>query len=222
MQAQFEGPGVSNYFDPSNPKAKPRGRSMVRMRVVNRNTRNLTVPHGNVIEPGTREFYCYEDEVAQVMKMVEPKRENIATAKTRHKLAIAKEVAARLDPAFMGTDEELAAIIEAGPTDQIAEALKYVLEVTPTSMEGQFQDLTGRGLYPLDSAEIIEEGISEPQRETLRMEQEKQAGVLAAALEKVLGKGATPDAAALDARINALVEQRVNALLGEKGAAAKK
>lgn len=222
MQTQFESPGVSNYFDPANPKAKSRGRSMVKMRVVNRNTRNLTVPHGNVIEPGTREFYCYDDEVAQVMKMVEPKRENIATARMRYKLAIAKEVAERLDPPFTGTLEELAAVIDAGPTDQIAEQLKYVLEVTPASMEGQFQDLTGRGLYPLDSAEVIQDGITEPQRETLQREQEKQAGVLAAALEKVLGKGPSATTEAdIDALVKAKVAEELARQLGDKPATKK-
>lgn len=221
----LESVGVSNHLDPE--KSKARGRSLVKMRVVNRNTRNLQVPHGNVIDPGVREIYCYDDEVAAVKAMVEPKVANIPAARERYMLAIAKQVGERLDPPFNGTLADLAERITTGkidPSDKpgsIAFELSKVLDTTPSSVEGAFYETNGRSLYPLDSAEVIDEGIPEPQRKAMAMEQEKQAGVLANALRSVLkealaefGASAGPTPADVDAR----VEAKVRELLGEKTA----
>lgn len=220
MQTQtFESPGVSNHYDPE--KNKARNRSMVRIRVKNRGTANLQVPGGNVIEPGEREFVCYDDDVPGVMSMVEPKPESIAIARERYMLAIAKQVFDRLD-SYKGTMEELAHEIEHNPTAEQATALKYVLEVTPSSVEGAFYDLTGRSLKPLEWAKVIDEGIPEPQRVSLRIEQEKHATVMANAMRDVLNPGATGiDPAELEEIIAKRVAAEVAKLLGEKAPAKK-
>ncbi len=167
------------------------------------------------MQPGLCEIYCYDDEVASIKAQVEPKPSNMVAARDKHMLAIAKEVNDKLEYPFTGTMAEFAEKLSTGNYEPaVADALKVVLAETPSSMEGSFHETNGRDLLPLESAEVIEEGISEPQRTAMLLEQEKQAAIMAKAISMAL-KDALP-AIPQPADVAALVAAEVAKLLGEK------
>lgn len=204
-----------HHIDPE--KDKPRNRSMVKMRVENRSTLALQVLE-NTIGPGVHEISVYEYEVPKVHAMVEPAPQRLKEAEAQYELEIAEAVKARTDM-FQGTAIDMLELIKSGASDKVNAEYQRQLEITPLSPHGVFRRMNKRDVLPLVSAEVIEDSVyAEPQRAALDREQNKLADAIGKALAKHSGGAAPAD---IEARINAMVEAKVAALLGEKTAAKK-
>lgn len=145
-----------------NERDKPRMRTVVKLRVHNRNTKLLTLPDGNVVPPGEHEITVYSDHVNAVLGMVETDTAAIARAEDAYWMRVAKDVKERISSGE--TAAQILARIRANDADVMPE-VNAVREVAPYSPQSMFWDANGRDLLPLVSAEVIEgsEAI-EPQR----------------------------------------------------------
>lgn len=208
--AEARKPLNQNYLSPE--KDKPRGQSLVRMKVVNRNTHVLSVLE-NVIGPGEHVITVYKGDVPKVMERVESEPDRIALAEEMFEREIAELVIGQLDR-WDGTVEDMLPVMRSRSDTRINEIHDRLMQTTSKSVEGTFQKLTKRALKPLVSAEVIKDSEhAEPQRTALNRETEKLAEAIGAALDKRMSGGAPSQA-----DINALVDARVKELLGEKAA----
>lgn len=201
-----EGSLAQSFIDPD--KDKPRKKSMARLRVVNRNTLQLALPGGNVVPPGEHEILVYEDEVAAVKAVVEPASRKLDVASEAFTAAILQEVKQQVD--WEDTMEALQRAIDRGKDPHIVEVYARVLANTEESIEAQFYRLENRSVLPLVSAEVIETGIAEPQRQGMKAEQDN----LVAVLERIFAPGG--NAAQMEAIIAAKVEEQLEARIDAK------
>lgn len=159
---------------------------LVKMRVVNRCTTVLPLPH-NAINPGEHVITVFKSEVPAVLARVEPDPAAITSAQEAYRLGIAEEVRSRTD--FEGTARDLLALIDEGANvpDEIARTVKDVLAETVDSVESVFFQREKRGVKPLVSAEVISGSEhDEPKREMLDGEQKRLARAVSAGLAEVL------------------------------------
>ena len=180
-------PEVQNTFEPRREHA--RNRNMVTMKVVNRNTRNLTLPDGQVVQPGESTIMIYEDNVGAVDDQVENDEAAVKAAHKQYKLLIAEQLQQRVEGQLMQRSaEDVAGMIERGALDRDAKD-KYdeLLRKTGASVESEFFRANKRGIKPLISAEILERNIPEPQRKLQHEEWTRQAQALAIAMREAWG-----------------------------------
>jgi len=173
---------VINTFEPHRERAL--NRSMCRVEVVNRKTRNLTLPDGNVVQPGTSEIVCYEHNVKFIEDQVERDPAAVAAAARRFELRVAEQVQTALgSPHTQRSAEDMAEFLKGGKlTDRESEAHKRALATTGASEESEFQAIYRRGIKPLVSCKVLERDIPEPQRRMQVEESTRQASILATAL----------------------------------------
>lgn len=212
-----------NYLLDERSKDAARGRSLVKMRVHNRNTRSLQI-HSQHISPGVHEISVYEDHVKSVLGMVEDQR-LIDRAREQFETDLAQEVAKKAE--WQGSIDDVRGLIKSKSHPGINENYALVLKTTGKSVEASFHAQNKRDIKPLVSAEVIANSEHpEPQRKDTVREIEKYAQAQADALRVVARellselKG-TGTAAPSEDRIAALVDARVKELLGEKQAAQK-
>lgn len=188
-------------------KDKPRKRSLVTVRVVNRCTHNLNLA-GTTVSPGQHDVECYDDQSAGILAMVETQPELIAQARVVYVTALAKELTADYldETSWNGTLAELVEVISAKSVEgPIGVALAELLEKTPLSLEATFYEMFGRDIKPLDSAEVLADSThAEPQREEMEAEVSKAAAANAQALGTALAAALAPIVAALNARIDSI------------------
>ena len=179
-------PEVHSEFQPH--RERIRNRNMIRVKVVNRNTLNLTMPEGQVISPGESTFQCYEDNEAAIMAQVERDEAAVSQASKHYKLEIAEQLQTRVDRLTGKTAEDVAAMIESGDLDEYAQrALAKLRKQTGSSFESAFYRANKRGIRPLVSAEVVERNITEPQRQLQHEESTRQASILAQAMREAWG-----------------------------------
>ena len=220
MQTAAEAPhaGRLNQNHLRDGKKDPaRGRPLVRMTVHNRETLVLALPGANLIDPGTHEIECYDDDVEPIRAMVEDPQ-MIAQAERQYAIDIAEEVGKSLDHPWPGSADDLARIIASKSDPAINAAYAKISATTGLSKQGAFQKLFKRAMKPLSMAELIANSEHpEHQRAGTQREVEKQAEAFASALRSVAkelvaelrGGNASEDA------IAAIVDARVKDLLGE-------
>lgn len=185
-------PEVHSTFEPH--RERPRNRTMTRMEVVNRNTLNLVLPDGQVVQPGTSQILVYEDNVAVVEAQVETNPAALEEAHRRFALTVAEQLASRLGGRWAERSaEENADLIKRGDlTEKERAALDEVRARTGASPEGEFHTANRRGVKPLVSAKVIEKDIPEPQRALQVAESTRQAEILATAMKRAWGEGPAP------------------------------
>src|SRR5574342_424118 len=94
-------------------KDKPRNRPLVRMKVRNRNTAMLLVPHANPVPPGEWVISCYDDEVPAVMGLVETRQDRLRDAQKQYQRMVLSEAKKKLGT-FLGTVDDLEEAITGG------------------------------------------------------------------------------------------------------------
>lgn len=166
-----------------HPKDKPLKRPMVRLEVDN--PRCFALQLGStIVGRGVSTITVYAHEADYIVKnMIERDWADYEAAQRSYKNQVAAEVKKRMDR--VDTVEEILAARDRGETD-VASAFREVEEVTGSSPEAIFYQLKQRSLLPLRSARVVEEGISEPQREESNAEQTRLAGVFAAAMAEAM------------------------------------
>lgn len=218
-------PAVSinhNYLLDETSKDKARGRSLVRMRVHNRNTRSLQI-HSAQISPGVHEVSVYEDYVNSVLNMVEDQK-LIDRARDQFEADVAQEVAKEMDGAWQGSIDDLRQLIKSKSDPSVTNTYARVLRTTGKSVEAVFHAQNKRSMKALVSAEIIANSEHpEPQRKDTVREIEKytqaQAEALRVVAREIVAELKGVSAAPSEDKIAALVDARVKELLGEKQAA---
>ena len=179
------------YWDPE--RDRPRGKELVRVKVKNRSTLNLQLPRGWLLQPGTQLVDLYSDEVQNVMAMVEPNPAALEQARHSCRLAIAQEAKARVD-GFSGSADEFLQRVDRNELAEM-DAYQYVLARTSLSPEAQFRSTMMRDPLPLDSCEIVERGIPEPQRESVKLlqaEQQRYTGSLGESIGAAIAQAQAP------------------------------
>jgi hypothetical protein len=169
-------------------KDKPLRQSLTKMRVHNRNTMNLQIGGlGAVVPPGVHEVLVYASEVSNVMSMVEDDQPTADQAEKQHRLRIAAEVRASCDNTHgQYTAEQIDKMIREGNDSVLNGKHATIQETTPNSYESAFEALAQRSIRPLISAEVLETGIPEPQREGMAAENTKMAQAIGEAVGKAL------------------------------------
>lgn len=194
--------------------------SMVKMEVVNRDCTNLTL-EGNLVPIGRHTITVYKDDVPNVMAQVESSQDKIARAYDHYMLKVAESVKGRIG--FSGDLEALSAMLQDKARtlpDDMAAAYKSVLQSTPRSVCASFNELTGRGIRPLESARVIE-GSEHPDHHMVAKQEEAKL------LHSVLHGAATAQAAVgltaeqVAAMIEAGIEKGVRAELARMKAQGK-
>ena len=182
-------------------KDKPRNRPLVRMKVRNRCTAVLTLPHACSVEPGEWLISCYDDEVKDVLSLVEPRPDRIRDAQEQYQRAILSAAKKQIE-GFLGTVDDLQAAIENGTApDGTKEAVDAALRDSDLSVESVFHKIMERDVLPLDAAELIKDSEhSEPKR----VEQVKEQDALANAMGKAMARELP---AAMEALADAIVRK---------------
>lgn len=205
-------PGKLNQFTLDVEKDKPRGRGLVKMRVLNRGTLGLQIQR-NLIGIGQHDVIVYDDEVKHVAALVEDP-ELLKRADEQYRNDIAEEVAERYEN-WTGTPADMRALIEAGSHQKVNEIYARVLTTTGKSPQAAFQRLFKRSPLPLDKAELLPNSdMPEPQRQQLARETQKTADALASALETALLNVAAKLGLAGGADVKALVKAELEEQLG--------
>ncbi len=171
-------------------KDKPRNRPLVRMKVRNRNTTLLNLPHANPVPPGEWIISCYDDEVPAVMALVETRQDRINDARKQYQRMILSE--AKKLTSFPGTVDDLEEALLKGlssagnaPPEDIKEHIAGVLRETELSVESVFHAMMERDIKPLDSAELI---ANSEHQEPKRVEQVKEQNALADAMGAAISR----------------------------------
>ncbi len=182
-------------------KDKPRNRPLVRMKVRNRCTAVLTLPHANSVEPGEWLISCYDDEVKDVLSMVEPRPDRIKDAQEQYQRSILSAAKKHLE-GFSGTVDDLQVAIENGTApDNLKEVVDAALRDSDLSVESVFHKMMERDIKPLDSAELIKDS---EHAEPKRVEQVKDQDALANAMGKAMARELP---AAMEALADAIVRK---------------
>lgn len=164
---------------------KPRNRPLVRMEIHNRCTAVLTLPHANSVPPGQWTISCYDDEVAAVLSMVEPKPDRLRDAQQQFQRSILAEAKKKLE-SYQGTVDDLEEEIAKGtaPPELKAE-IDAILRETEVSVESVFHAMMERDVKPLVSAKLVE---GSEHQEPKRVEQVKEQNALADAMGAAISR----------------------------------
>lgn len=169
MEALESSQGVASF--PGRRDILPSHTTTARVRVMN-TIPNQTTPGGHCLPVGESEIVILEKQIPVIMAMVEEDLSLLETAKRSFEAQIDRETAADSDRTFSANDVKAARDKPEADRDaqdlKILEARSASLNTTAHSVAGAFVREHNRGIKPLRSCEIVEQG--QPLAEVLSAE----------------------------------------------------
>ncbi len=196
---QIQNTAPQSFLDLPNIKDRPRGLSLVKMRVTVDKCLNLQVGR-NIVPRGTHDVLLYGDEAKAVMDLlVEDEPAAVAAALHAYEMQIASEAGELLG--WTGSLPELIKAHKRGDNPEINAKFTQARAMSAASHEASFHAVNKRGIKPISKAEILEENIPEPQREKAVGENQALAAIVASAVSAALQQSQAQTQALIDAAV---------------------
>jgi hypothetical protein len=177
--------GVQSFVAFEGSKDRPRGQSLVRVRVVNPKCNGLSVGK-NFVPRGTHELLLYPDELVAAKKhLLETNAAAVEAAQKTYEMNVATDAAALIG--CTGSIEDLLAAHQRGQSFErwdaqaVKDAFAKARATSAHSLEASFHAVNKRAIKPLTEIVELDKGIPEPQREKQVDEQNASAAIVAKA-----------------------------------------